>query len=324
MFIKPIKKLVAANDKLTKTIFSLGKNYSKFFGEVQTKKPFTLKEGKQSETNTETGKKETKAVETKFRLELDAANLDEETAKRYRTEPLDAFDRAVFTAVCTQYAAGVRCSTIGTIHRLITGKAAGRHFVPHENQAAAIRESVDKMSRLELVDFNSDVFKKFNYNGGKMPRLHSQKILPCRWTRIPISAGVSIEGIELLAESPLSTISKAKKFQQISFEAELLNGDRRHSSRRIVGAAFYTACRITEIIEHSKEMKPVITVEDVLEKCNLDARADSRKERREQEAVKETIGRLIDRFKGLGTVEACQLVDEGKYMLNFKESATED
>lgn len=309
--MKPIKKLVTPNDKLAKIIFMLGEDYSKFFADVPDS--LKIKEGVKWRCyhgGSNNGGKSFKLeiVSTEFTLSLDEKGLDAETIEQFKAKPLDAFDRAVHAATNTCYLAGIKHVTVGMIYRLITGKPAGKMQTPTAEQARAIRESIDKMRRLSVKIISTNLYESFEtYNGGKKPVLPNAQILPCRF-------GDNNE-IELLGESPLSIISKAKNNQLVIVEAANLNIGRSHSSRLIVGAKFYCAARIMEIIGHSKELKPAITLDDVLDKCNVDARAVKR---RELDAAKRALEMTFANFKRSGMVDTYEFMTDDFFKKKFK------
>lgn len=311
MNVQPIKKLIAPNDKLTKKVFSFGKDFNIFVADSSTKDSstpteFSYLEGK-LKIKTADSFEVIEQVETKFSMMLITDYLDEATAERYASTPLDAFDRAVFTAVCSQCQAGSKLTTVGAIYRIITGKPAGKHQTPTSKQAAAIRESVDKMSRIRLAVQLKDTVEKFGYNGGVVPKLRKY-ILPCI-----IRDVAGIDEIEIRGESPLMRIAKIKS-QLLNFDAETLNVGKVHASRLFTAAKFYCTVRVGEIVQH--KLKATLTFSDVLEKCGVVS--DCAGERRRNETVERAIISTLESYKARGIVTDYESVKDGGGKFQFK------
>ncbi len=269
--IIPAKKLVMPNDKLTKRLFNhTPEEYLTLFeegGEIVEVKNFP-KIGE---------------VITPYWLEL----IEEYTDKT----PLTMFARVILTACVSEWVIGNRYTTIGIIFRHIIGKARGSNAQPTKKMKELILYCIRKMMCTVLRVDMTDVCKHLNYNNGE-PLIFNAPILPCKYVEgVTINGNKSETVIYFFDESPLLTVARIKNNQLLSVEPKLLNISKRIRSTRCISVRHYIIQRVMEIILH--KMLPVITFEDIYQKCGLvDATAKTKYE---------TIHEVIEIFDSLKT-----------------------
>lgn len=256
---KLAKKIIVPNDKVSKIVFSLTPTE---FSNVINGGRCTISESQKCKKN------KRQAVKTFIYLKFDS------TADENCSTPLDAFDRAVFCAAISERLAGNNTTSLPAIFRLMHGKYgkdAGRNFRPTDKQAKEILQSLKKLSSLRIVANLDEVCKRFHYNGGDNFSVDNP-ILPCRIYEGRLNGGNDTTLIEFTDESPLLSIAKLKNNQLLTFDANLLTDDSNfnHDYKGYATAArFYTLIRIVEIKLH--KLMPIITVDDIFEKCLIDA-----------------------------------------------------
>lgn len=303
-FFTPTKKIVAPNDKFTKCLFTFSQ--AEWSRRVNEQIPFDDGSNKGGYGFIEGGKKTKKDVRSKYNLLIDNASM-ELSFDEYENLflPLNGFDRAVMTALASEWIAGNVEITIPAIYRLITGKPSGRGLIPTKLQAAAILASVKKLACVHLQADITDACNKFKFNNGKSLAFDYTPLIDCT-----IGDGVfccqDAQIISINTEPILYTIAKAKK-QVLTFSRDWLYTDVhiRPKTYAVIAAKFYTAIRVAEIYGNRKLTK-VITFEDVLDKCVL-SDASSKVLR----SVRHAILGVLSNIQSDGVLKSFEVVREG-------------
>lgn len=249
-------QIVVPNDKLNKVFFSL--TFEEFIG--------IMNEGRQLDIDERPKKKKGKpSITTFIKLQLQG-NLSADDFVICST-PLDAFDRAVFCAAASERLAGNSTTSLSAIYRLVHGQSAGGNYRLKDKQAKEIFSSLKKLSSLLIFADLTEICKLYKCEPLK---INFKPILPCRIYEGKLLGGNSTTLIDFTDEPPLLTIAKLKNNQLLSFDSNLLTdaSDFSRFNRRTIAARFYTLIRVLEIKLHS--LTPIITVDDVFEKCRID------------------------------------------------------
>ena len=184
-------------------------------------------------------------------------------------EPLDQFDFAVLCACISEWNKGNRLTTPSVIYRAISGKVGDFDANPSKTQLANILKSVNKLMCTRIGINMTKVCEKLKYNGGNEFKITSE-ILPCKYLTETTVNGSETTVISFDRESPMWEIAaKVKNHQVLSCDAELLNVPEQKNTRLNVAIKFYVLRRVLEICAHRKQMLPVITLDDIFQKCRL-------------------------------------------------------
>ena len=197
------------------------------------------------------------------------------------SEPLDQFDFAVLCACISEWQNKNRYTTPAIIYRAVSGKVGDYDANPSKIQLTDILQSVDKLMRTQIGINMTKTCENLKYNGGTAFKVVSA-ILPCKRVTETTINGRETTVIHLLEKSPLWEIAtKVKNHQVLSCDAELLNVPNQNNTRMNIAVKFYVLRRVLEILAHRKQMAPIITFDDVFEKCRLtnasrDKKSDAR------------------------------------------------
>ena len=259
--IYPSKILCFPNDIFSKRLFNLGNDdYQQALDERKTLEVVEKKNHRKFGD-----------VITPFRIGVNS------NADFTLSEPLDQFDFAVLCACISEWQNKNRYTTPAIIYRAVSGKVEVRDADPSKNQLTDILQSVDKLMRTQIGINMTKTCENLKYNGGTAFKVVSA-ILPCkRVTDTTINGQISTT-ISFDRESPLWEIAaKVKNHQVLSCDAELLNVPGQQNTRMNVAVKFYVLRRVLEILAHRKQMAPIITFDDVFEKCRLTSASRDKK-----------------------------------------------
>lgn len=250
--IFPTRKRITLNDKATKLLFNLPQNwYSKM-----------INQGKRQGVIEKKNHKKHGKIKSAFSL----SNEEGYT----QILPLDEYDRAVFDVFNSEFENGNNVLTLLMIQRALSGKnCKGNTFghSPEKNQRAAILQSIGK---LRHTDFNADIidaFEKLNYNDGTAEKIEKAPILATKQTS-KIIGGQKTDIFYILDESPLMKIAKLKG-QILTFDADLLDVPDQNNTPFVIALKNCTLRRVLEIKQHSKNLKPILTLEDIFTKLRI-------------------------------------------------------
>ena len=92
-------------------------------------------------------------------------------ALRFHGEPLNAFDKRVYLAICALYNAGNEYMSAGMIYRTMGGNG-----YPNQKKFESIKQSIEKMAVVRISIDNEQEASKYNY-----PRFREigENLLPC-------------------------------------------------------------------------------------------------------------------------------------------------
>lgn len=291
----PAKTRVCLNDKATKNLFNLTEaTYSKIMqgkrmGIVEKKK--FKKQGK---------------VKSGFKLQ-------NENGYTY-IAPLDEYERAVFDVCISEQEAGNRVISVNMIYRSLTGKIGEVAAVPSKQQVIDIRQAADK---LMCTIFDPDIlsaFETLEYDGAE--QIAKAPILAQKRTKTATINGkqATEELIHFLDESPLYKISKIKK-QILTYDAELLDVPNQHNSRLVIMLKNYTLRRVVECMKHFKQMKPILTLDDIFSKCRINDTTKIIKQR-----ARECLDKFFAHLQNKGFIKSYEWTKKGNKFYSIKFS----
>lgn len=252
--IYPSKRLYIPDDAFPKKLFNLTEeDYRKA---IEKEKTLRVTEKKNH--------KKFGDITTPFRIRVDDNN------GFTLSEPLDQFHFALLCGYISEFYVGNPISTPSIVYRAITGKV-GTDATPHKDQITDILTGTDKLMRTQLGINMTDYCQKLNRDKEKPYKIVSA-ILPCkRVTETTINGNESNTIIYFDRESPLWEIAtKIKNNQALSCDASLLDVPNMQNTRMNIGVKFYTLRRTLESKTHPRQMVPIITFDDVFEKCRLE------------------------------------------------------
>ena len=252
--IYPSKRLYIPNDAFAKKLFNL------------TEKDYleALEEQKVLKVTEKKNHKKFGDIITPYRIRVDDNN------NFTLSEPLDQFHFALLCGYISEFYVGNLISTPSIVYRAITGKVGKGDAEPSKAQLADILSGTDKLMRTQVGINMTSYCEKLKGDKGKTVKIVSA-ILPCkREQETTINGKESKDMIYFDRESPLWKIAtEIKNNQVLSCDAALLNVANMNNSRMNVGVKFYTLRRVLESKLHRKQMVPIITFDDVYEKCRL-------------------------------------------------------
>lgn len=295
----PSKKLYIPNDAFAKKLFNLTeKDYSE-----------ALEERKVLKVTEKKNYKKLGDIITPFRIRVDDKN--EFTI----SEPLDQFHFALLCAYISEFYSGNLISTPSIAYRAITGKVGKGDAEPSKDQLADILTGTDKLMRTQLGINMTDYCEKINGDKGKTVKIVSA-ILPCkRVSETTINGKENKDMIFFDRESPLWYIAtKIKNNQVLSCDASLLNIPYMNNSRMNIAVKFYTLRRVLEGKGHCKQMVPIITFDNVYEKCRL-----TNANRMTKLRARDVMIELFKHFQSQNLVETFQVNKNGAklYSISF-------
>ena len=291
---KPAKNIVVPNDKFAKKLFE--HTPEMWQRTISGKVTSRIIEGKVRETVREGRRfvKITREVISSYGLRIAQNPLVPLTdaEREYLHTPLNLFDRAVMTAVISEWLAGNTEVTIPVVFRVLAGKI-GTQFNPAAATAAEILASVKKLALIEVRADLTDACKSFGYNEGKPLKLDFTSILPCRIFKGVFCSKPAAQIIQITAAPPLYKIAKAKS-QLLTLPRDIFDVKGMHNSGAVIRTKFYTAVRIAENAG-SHKLNTNISLETILKKCELaDASRDV------QSTARKCIFGICDNFNNAG------------------------
>ena len=217
--------------------------------------------------------------------------------------PPDAFTREVLFDAISAYEQGIRVITISTTLDSLTGGVEKRHV--SKEQYEALRAAFDKLAFTRIEIDLAPSFKAYpnwrrNYSG-ELKLIGT--LLPCRFLEGEIN-GQKTFAIELLAESPLMTVAKAKK-QLITYDASPLAIAGQNNTPQVITVKNYLLRRIKLIIERG--LNSSIEFKTLYENCGLANASDSVKRNARKEIVD-----ILNSFKADGVIQNYEIKRLGR------------
>lgn len=223
------------------------------------------------------------------------------------TFPFTQFDKAVFIACLSQQQAGCSVTTVDIVYRQLIG-AVMKSVVPeqyvnliqisdgklkaHDMIRDWILTSLDKLQGTRITVNMQKVCELFkNYNlSGYDPGNIKDSILPgFILEKAVVNGQCTCDVIKFDRPSPLFIIAQAKK-QIIKYPIYIMNVTGVPTSPFSIPIIGYTTHRIQVIIRH--HLTPVITFEDVFEKCGL-TNASKRQQLRARKLIIQFMEHLV-------------------------------
>ena len=250
----PTRQRITLNDKATKLLFNLPPNWYETM----------INQGKRQGVIEKRNHKKHGKIKSAFSL----SNEEGYT----QILPLDEYDRAVFDVFVSEFENGNRVLTLPMIQRALSGKIGEVGVIPYKDQRAAILESIGKLRHTDYNDEVLDAYKKLGYidkdevNEGE-EKIEKAPILATKQTSKIIN-GQKTDIFYILDEPPLLTNAKRKK-QILTYDAELLNVPDQQNTPLIIMLKNYSLRRVLESIKHPKQLKPILTLDDIFKKCRI-------------------------------------------------------
>ena len=247
--IYPSKVRVELNDKQTRTIFKLSNEST---NDLLNNDTFEIVEKRDY--------KKFGDVVTAYKI-LNAAGYE---IKR----PLTQFDRAVLSVCNSELLAGNRCTTIPIIYRALTGKIGKGDAKPTKEQRAVILDSIKLLMCRTFISDPSAARNLLKYDDGNTTTINSA-LLPAWYAKNATVNGNDSETIIFFDRPcPLLAMAQAKR-QIFTYDAHLLDVPRQQNTTMNIELKNYSMIRVQEILAH-KQMRPIVTFNDVFEKCRLE------------------------------------------------------
>ena len=293
--IIPSKIRIIPNDRVAKKIFNLSFEDLKYW--IENLKTLGFSEM--------SNHKKFGEITSPIQLSVDGENFS-------ISEPLDYFDSSVLSVCISEWTAKNQITTPSVIYRGLTGKVGRSDAEPSKDQLAAIFHSIDKLMRLQLHYDASELCEKLKYNNG-IPTKMVGTLLPCHYIQAATVNGKDTTVIHFDAESILSRIARLKNNQFLTYDANLLDVPNQNNSTMNVALKNYVMIRIQEIKLH--KLQPIITFDDVFEKCriadvNRDKKADARN----------NIIKFFEHLKNNDEVRDFELIKKGNSFYSVKFS----
>ena len=293
--IFPTRQRITLNDKATKLLFNLSPEW---FSKM-------INDGKKQGVVEKRNHKKHGKIKSAFSL----SNEEGYT----QILPLDEHDRAVFDVFTSEFENGNRILTLPMIQRALSGKIGkngdGYGFNVYKDQRAAILESIGK---LRHTDYNADIldaYQKLGYidkdevNEGE-EKIKKTPVLATKQTEKLIN-GQKSDIFYILDEPPLLTNAKLKK-QILTYDAELLDVPNQNNTPFVIMLKNYSLRRVLECIKHPKQLKPILTLDDIFSKCRI-ADKDGRIKRRAREYLEE----FFKHLQSKGVIKSFEFVKKG-------------
>ena len=226
--------------------------------------------------------------------------------------PLGEYERAVLDVCISEFNEGNVCISLAMIQRGLSGKV-GKHTegTINKNQFAAIKQAVDK---LMCTHYDPDILQAFealDYEGAE--EVTKDTLLPCKRIKNPINGKNANEPLVYFRdESPLFKIAKIKG-QILTYPADLLDVPNQNNTPLVIALKSYTLRRVLEIKQHSKQLKPILTLDDIFKKCRI---ADATK-RKKQDARK-TLDKFFTHLKEKGVIKSYEFTKKGNHFHSIK------
>lgn len=209
-------------------------------------------------------------------------------------KPLEAFHREILFALISAYEQGFKFVTISMTFDNLTG-GDKRHI--YEEQYEAIKRAIDKLRRTEITVDLTDLFKacpnyRKNYSG-RSARLVGY-LLPAHYIEAEVNGQKTIT-LELLAESPLMTVAKAKN-QIMAYDAAPLNIPNQHNTERVITVKNWLLRRIE--LAKQRGLNKSILFDTLYAECGLAGAS-----KRQKQEARKTVFAVLDAFKSEGVIK---------------------
>ena len=294
--IFPTTKRISLNDKATKLLFNLPPDW--YYQMILQKK-------KQGVIEKKNHKKHGK-IKSRFSI----SNEEGYT----QILPLDEYDRAVFDVCISEYEEGNTVISLAMIQRGLSGKNATAEdggARAYKNQRAAILQSLGK---LRHTDYNAEIleaFKILGYDDGTAEKIVVAPVLATKQTCKTIN-GQKTDLFYILDESPVLKQAKLKG-QILTYDADLLDVPEQNNTRLVVMLKNYTLRRVLECKQHSRQMKPILTIEDIFEKCRItDAHLEIKRRARDY------LDKFFAHLQSNGVIKSYEFTKKGRTFYSIK------
>lgn len=196
--------------------------------------------------------------------------------------PAREFDRAVLSVCISEQYEDNWCTTPPIIYRGLTGKVGkGSDAKPSKEQLAAIIDSIKfLMSRIIQYDA-SELCQSMNLND-RQPIRGNDLILPAWFIESSTANGNDATVIFFDRECPLLKLARAKK-QILTYESRFLDIPHQQNTFMNIELKNYALRRVQEIIAH-KQMRHILTFNDIFSKCRIED-ADNKIKQRAREIL---------------------------------------
>ena len=290
--IFPTRKRIELNDIATKKLFNIAdNNYSSIIAK-NAKATITEKKNHKKKGNLKSG----------FKLQNSEGYTN--------IAPLDEYDRAVLGVCISEYDNGNSYISLSMIQRALSGKnckADGDRT--YKKQFADIKQAIDKLMCTLYDPDVLEVYEELNYEGAE--KIVKSPILPCERTK-KIIGGQEQELIHFYKESPLLQQAKAKG-QILTYDADLLDVPEQNNTRLVVMLKNYTLRRVLECKQHSRQMKPILTIEDIFEKCRItDAHLEIKRRARDY------LDKFFAHLQSKGVIKSYEWTKKGNKFYSIK------
>ena len=296
--IFPTRQRITLNDKATKLVFNLSPEwFSKMINDGKSKGVIEKKNHKKH------GK-----IKSAFTL----SNEEGYT----QILPLDEHDRAVFDVFTSEFENGNRVLTLPMIQRALSGKIGEVGVIPYKDQRAAILESIGKLRHTDYNDEVLDAYKKLGYidkdevNEGE-EKIEKAPILATKQTSKIIN-GQKTDIFYILDEPPLLKNAKLKK-QILTYDAELLDVPNQNNTPFIIALKNCSLRRVLETKAHSKQLKPIITLDDIFKKLRI---TDA--DRKIKQRAREYLDAFFKHLQSKGVIKSFEWTKKGNKFYSIK------
>ena len=227
--------------------------------------------------------------------------------------PLGEYERDVLNVCNTEWQAGNRYITYSQIQRALSGKTGkdADKARTYKNQFAEITSAIDKLMCTLFDPEILEVYEELNYEGAE--KILKAPILPCKRV-LKVIGGKKIELVEFLDESPLAKQAKSKG-QILTYDVSLLDVPNQNNTRLVIELKNYSLRRVVECIKHSRQMKPILTLDDIFEKCHI---KDATK--RTKQHARETLDTFFAHLQEKGFIKSYEWTKKGNKFYSIKFS----
>lgn len=225
--------------------------------------------------------------------------------------PLGEYERDVLNVCNTEWQAGNRYITYSQIQRALSGKTGkdADKARTYKNQFAEITNAIDKLMCTLYDPEILEVYEELNYEGAE--KILKAPILPCKRV-LKIIGGKKIELVEFLDESPLAKQAKSKG-QILTYDVSLLDVPNQNNTRLVIELKNYSLRRVVECIKHSRQMKPILTLDDIFAKCRI--KNASRKAKLD---ARECLDKLFAHLQEKGFIKSYEWTKKGNKFYSIK------
>ena len=249
--VYPTRQRITLNDKATKILFNL------------TPEKFTdLLNGNTRRIVEKKSYKKQGKVKSGYRLQNEEGYTN--------IAPIDEYDRAALDTILSEYEEGNTVISLAMIQRALSGKNCQHtEGVINKKQLSRLKQAVDKLMCTQYDPDILQAFEKLDYEGAE--EIRKAPILPCKRIRKTINGNGKNSKEDLICiydESPLLKIAKLKG-QILTYDADLLDVPNQNNTPLVIMLKNYTLRRVLECIKHSKQLKPILTLDDIFSKCRI-------------------------------------------------------